>query len=234
MTRCQNCHTSWWRICLLCCAALLAGCQSWANPFYTKPSATPEDIARFGPTANERITKYTEQQKAGPGDPSTHLSKVNELFNKINSERDPAVRAAIIKTVAIYPVPQALALLKMATQDPSSRVRLAAAEGWGLRSETEALEQLQKLYKSDEDLDVRQMAIKSLGKLKQPAAAQVVGSALEDKDPAVQYLAMQSLRDITGKDLGNDVNQWREYMQLPAEQRPQQESLVQQWFPWMR
>jgi hypothetical protein len=46
-----------------------------------------------------------------------------------------------------------------------------------------------------------------------------LGVALEDPDPAMQYRAVNSLRAISGRDLGNDVQQWRLYVkgQLPEE-----------------
>ncbi|MDR0337298.1 MAG: hypothetical protein LBI18_09430, partial [Planctomycetaceae bacterium] len=42
---------------------------------------------------------------------------------------------------------------------------------------------------------------------------QALGEALYDKVPAVRYEAMQSLHKITGKDYGNDINRWIQYVQ---------------------
>jgi hypothetical protein len=39
----------------------------------------------------------------------------------------------------------------------------------------------------------------------------VLARALEDADPAVQYRAVASLKKVSGRDLGNDVNAWREW-----------------------
>jgi len=38
---------------------------------------------------------------------------------------------------------------------------------------------------------------------------------LEDGDPAVQYRAVASLKQVSGRDLGNDVNDWREWAADP-------------------
>ena len=36
--------------------------------------------------------------------------------------------------------------------------------------------------------------------------------ALEDGDPALQRRAIASLRSVTGRDYGENVNLWREYL----------------------
>jgi hypothetical protein len=46
-----------------------------------------------------------------------------------------------------------------------------------------------------------------------------LGEALADTDPAMQYRAVLSLKQITGKDLGDDVHRWQQYVkgELPEE-----------------
>ena len=39
-----------------------------------------------------------------------------------------------------------------------------------------------------------------------------LGEALADADPAMQYRAVLSLKKVTGKDLGNDVDRWQQYV----------------------
>ena len=45
-----------------------------------------------------------------------------------------------------------------------------------------------------------------------PASVGALGQALEDRDPAMQYAAVQSLRDVTDRDFGNDVSRWRQFV----------------------
>jgi hypothetical protein len=40
-----------------------------------------------------------------------------------------------------------------------------------------------------------------------------LGSALEDRDPALQYLAMESLKQVSGRDYGQDSRLWKQYVQ---------------------
>ena len=39
-----------------------------------------------------------------------------------------------------------------------------------------------------------------------------LGEALADADPAMQYRAVLSLKQATGKDLGNSVDRWQQYV----------------------
>jgi HEAT repeat protein len=51
-------------------------------------------------------------------------------------------------------------------------------------------------------------------------AIPVLAEALEDPDPAVQYRAVAALKQVSGRDLGNDVNAWREWAANPGDVEP--------------
>jgi HEAT repeat protein len=162
-------------------------------------------------------------REAGPGtDPSTHESRATELARKIQTERDPLVRAQIVRTIEMYPTRLTSAVLHAATNDPEPAVRIACADAWGKRTSDEAVEHLSELFKKDESIDVRLAAVKGLGSTKNKTAVEKLAPALEDKDPALQLVAVESLKQITGVDLGYDVNKWREYVKAPDAQRPEQ------------
>ena len=73
-------------------------------------------------------------------------------------------------------------------------------------------------------VDVRLAAGRALGQLGGDDAVAALRPALDDPDPALQYRAMQSLREITGKDFGDNVVSWREYVR--GEGAPAEISLV--------
>jgi len=102
--------------------------------------------------------------------------------------------------------------LQAALGDPDPDVRLAACQAWVKRESAEATPGLIGLLNGDLNPEVRLAAAKALGQRKDPAAVPALGNALEDSDPAMQYQAVMSLRQITGKDFGSDVNQWRQYV----------------------
>jgi HEAT repeat protein len=70
-------------------------------------------------------------------------------------------------------------------------------------------------FDSDASIDVRLKALKELGKLRDESAVPVLARALENADPAVQYRAVASLKEVSGRDLGDDVNLWRTWAADP-------------------
>ncbi len=74
---------------------------------------------------------------------------------------------------------------------------------------------LAETLSGDTDMDVRQAAAKALASSHDKEAVAALGAALEDANPAMQYVAVASLKNVTGKDLGNDVNAWRQLAKQP-------------------
>jgi HEAT repeat protein len=75
---------------------------------------------------------------------------------------------------------------------------------------------LSETLAGEQDVDAKLAAVRALGSFQDPLAVQALGAALEDRDPAVQYAAMQSLHHSTGKDLGHDVRRWKDLLRDPA------------------
>ena len=85
----------------------------------------------------------------------------------------------------------------------------------------------------DRDKDVRMAAARGLGQSHEQIAKQALGAALDDNDPAMQHRAMVSLKTVTGKDLGNDVDKWRQYVKT-GNVRPDDRSWAERTFLWWR
>jgi hypothetical protein len=47
--------------------------------------------------------------------------------------------------------------------------------------------------------------------MKTPAAISSLAAALKDRDPAMQYAGVEAMKKVTGEELGNDVEAWRQY-----------------------
>ncbi len=71
---------------------------------------------------------------------------------------------------------------------------------------------LQEALGSETDADVRLAAARALGQTGDAGAVPALGTALEDRDPAMQYRAVSSLRQVAPQDQGNDVDRWRAYI----------------------
>ena len=125
------------------------------------------------------------------------------------------MRCLILDTVAEFETPAAKAICSGALEDPDERVRMAACTAWRKRGGSEAVEQLATRYRTDREIDVRLRALRELGEMGDKEAVPVLAKALEDSDPAVQYRAVGALKKVSGRDLGDDVNKWREWAADP-------------------
>lgn len=205
-------------VALAAVAILLSGCAGW------RPWRNREKEARlaekYGATAKQRIeTLQADAKKAKQGSGADQVSFTRELMREVLEEHDPRVRSEIVQTAATFDTPAAVAICKGALQDPDERVRVAACDVWGERGGAEAVQLLSQRFQTDSELDVRLRAVRMLGKLKDKEAIPVLAKALEDPDPAVQYRAVAALKQVSGRDLGNDVNAWRAWAADPAADR---------------
>lgn len=199
-------------------AFCLAGCASWTPswaPFKDKAKNALER-EKYGLTADQRIEELAERAKAAQAG-SAHLQAefTQELIGTMLAEHDPRVRCKILDAAAGFDTAAATAICKGALDDPDSRVRMAACNAWAKRGGPEAVQLLATRYQADPEIDVRLRALRELGALEDKAAIPVLARALEDPDPAVQYRAVAALKQVSGRDLGDDVNAWREWAADP-------------------
>jgi len=174
------------------------------------------------PSPAERIDSLRKMgKKAGWAKPEEREQIAKELAAAYQDEPDPLIRLEIVRTIGQCRTATADAVLDAALNDSEADVRMVACRAWGTRGGPEAAAKLSEALRSDVDTDVRLTAAQALGETGDPRAVAALGEALEDRDPAMQYQAVQSLRNVTGEDLGNDVNQWRQYVKgeppAPAE-----------------
>lgn len=195
-------------------SVLCAGCASW-SPWKQREKAL-RDQEKYGYTADTRIKKLAERSKAVKSESTqSQLEFTQDLVRMMLEEHDPRVRGKILDTAAEYDTAAATAICKGALEDPSEMVRIKACDVWAKRGGDEAVQLLATRFQTDAELDVRLRALKMLGELKDKQAIPVLARALEDGDPAVQYRAVASLKKVSGRDLGNDVNVWREWAADP-------------------
>jgi hypothetical protein len=211
-------------------AVVLGGCnglsgpnRGWASlPWSKKPAETPDKGTGITPPY-QRMAELRELEKTGPSKSPDEQQRIGrQLAEQFRTEEDPLIRTQMVRTLTQFKTDEACALLRDAMDDNSTDVRIAACRAWGARKGPEAIELLGKRTADDTNVDVRLAAVRALGETGNPGAVPKLAFALEDTDPALQYRAVLSLRKITGKDLGNDVNRWRQYVkgETPATPRP--------------
>ena len=191
-------------------ACVLCGCQSFTNPFAGPP---PAYKSNYGLTPREKIERLEQLAIRLPSkSPSEQQALVKELTTTLTQEPDPLIRKALVSAIGALSDPYSNPTLHAALDDPSSHVRKAACYAWAKRPSEAATNALVGVLQTDEDADVRIAAVWALGQIRSPLALQQLGTALDSTDPALQMAAMRSLRAVTGQDLGNDVNQWHQYL----------------------
>ena len=213
----------------------VVGCQSAPSWTVWPPWGGPvsDHVPGVTPPA-ERIANIRAQgEKARHAGGADREAIARELAAMLRGEEDPMIRAELIRGLAPCQGPEVEQLLSAALKDPATEVRTTACEVWAERGGADAVRQLSEALGSDTDPDVRMAAARALGKTRDPAAVAALGRLLGDADPAMQYRAVESLRLVTGKDLGNDVGRWQQYVrgELPeAQQAPSLAERLRRWF----
>jgi HEAT repeat protein len=212
------------RILLMLCglAAMTAsGCADFDFPSWVPFQGPASDTMPGVVPPRERIEQLKKLSEAAAAATPAERAKISEqLAASIRDEKDPLIRLEIIRTLGRYPGPAADEVLKRALSDPGARIRAVACEAWGKRNSAQAVELLSEALRSDVDADVRLAAAQALGETRNPAAVAALGEALNDSDPAMQYRAVLALKQATGKDLGNSVERWQQYVKGERREEP--------------
>jgi HEAT repeat protein len=188
----------------------------------------------FGPLASVEHSTYSTPQmridairefasRSTGTDSEDQRKLTNQLARQIQIEPDPLVREIIIETIANFRTPLAQQVLQAGLHDEESAVRIASCLALGSQGDPGAVKNLEGTLRGDNDQDVRIAAAEGLGKIKTPDSIQALAIALEDRDPALQFVAVESLKSASGQDFGGDVRAWRKFAtgQNPAiEERP--------------
>ena len=203
-------------------AAMTAGgCADFEFPSWVPFQGPASDQVAGVVPPRERIEKLKKLSDASTAATPAERVKISEqLAGDFGVEKDPLIRLEIIRTLGRYPGPAADAILKAALSDSEAHVRVTACEAWGKRSDARAVALLSETLRSDVDADVRIAAAQALGETKNPAAVAALGEALADTNPAMQYRAVLSLQQATGKNFGDSVERWQQYVKAERREQP--------------
>ncbi|MEX2316634.1 MAG: HEAT repeat domain-containing protein [Pirellulales bacterium] len=202
---------------LLAAASLAAitGCQSMSWPTFW-PFPERELTTYRAPAMRIDAINQFAAQSTGVDSPEQRQI-TDQLARQIQIESDPLVRAAVVQTICEFRTPIAQQVLEAGLADDSQAVRIACCQALGERGAATSVGGLAQALRSDKDVDVRLAAAAALGQIKTSESMQALTVALDDRDPAMQYVGVQSMKSITGKDYGGNVEAWR---QVAAGQSP--------------
>ena len=167
------------------------------------------DDDRYMTTWHEK-EKYLEslREDAGSFPVEEQRKHASALSEQIQSEQVPVVRRELVRTLAYFHVVEAEAGLLDALDDSDPDIRIVACKAWGARPNAAAKTALLKTVRSDEDSDVQAAALRALGNFQGQEVFNELKTALESRDPAIQYAGIQGLRSLTGEDWGEDPETW--------------------------
>ncbi|MEX0939076.1 MAG: HEAT repeat domain-containing protein [Pirellulales bacterium] len=203
-----------WTILLLAISGCANGPPFSPVNWASLPSLWADDEVKLSlVTPSERVAELqaTSENAAGLDD-QAKVRLVAELAGQLPNEADPLVREQIVRTLAALSMPQSISALRMALGDSAPTVRVAACNALGKLPAPEAQAALLEALGSDTDIDVRLAAADALKNFPDRQTVDGLAMALDDRDPALQYRAMQTLREVTGQPLGNSVTAWRQYV----------------------
>lgn len=219
----QKLFVRYWKILALaiCCCAM-GGCRTGplADFYGMNPLRRqgPEET-EYGLTPLARREQIRESAKRLRNLPPAEKIRMGaDLALQLQNETDPIVRADVVRALGKVNTQAAQEALNMAMHDAEVNVRIAACEAWQETGGPDAVAALQELVSSDVNIDVRLAATRALGKFKDPAALQALAIALDDPSPALQYRAMEALKQSSGRDIGHDVVAWRDFVRSTAPQ----------------
>jgi len=217
---------------------LISGCQDgpipenrMLNPWARKQW---EEDESFGPTYYKRMDELATIRAKAPRLADSERERLaQEIIDVYGLDTSPAMRCELVRTLAYLPTGTAQTALAAALADEDSDVRIAACQGLARVQGEESLPLLARTAQTDEHLDVRIAAVRGLGHYREQDAMQALGTALEDSDPAVQKVAIESLRLNTGRDYGNSVPAWKEFLAGGTPSNPPGPSLAERiGWPW--
>ena len=227
--------------CLLSLATLLPGCadgpvpeMKYLNPWARKQWA--EDEQRIT-TYHRKVADLADlRTRAKNMSPAERDENAASLAARLSEEKSPVLRAEFVRTLAALPSPIAQQAVLTATTDEAASVRAIACKALGRTPTAEGFQALSQAVTSDADLDVRVIAARELGKFRGFEAPRALRPALDDRDPALQLAAMQSLEILDGHtEYRRNVAVWREHLDGGNPSPPPAPSLAelaQQYWSW--
>jgi len=194
---------------LVACALVASvGCHSFLG-YRGWPFPERERTTFLTPKMRVDTVRQFARQSDGT-DSQRQRELTDQLARQIQIEPDPLVREAIVRAAAQFRTPLALEIVKAGLGDSSREVRVACCQALAERAEPATVPNLAKTLREDHDMDVRLAAAEALGKIDSPESMAALVVALDDRDPAMQYVGVQSMKSLTGKDYGGDVAVWRQ------------------------
>lgn len=148
---------------------------------------------------------------------------VETLIEKYQDGGEPvAIRAMICRTLGELGDPRAREVLLKAVHHQEAVIKIEACRALGKVGLPEDATVLAQIMTLDLLEDARIAAVEGLADLKShdPRIYRVLLDAMEHDDPAIRLASLNTLRALTGKDLGTEAEAWQRELEPMLEQSP--------------
>lgn len=192
----------------------LAGCKSGPLARDSTAEVMP------GPTFYQRMESLRElEQGIANRDSAEQQRATQQLSSLLREEENAMLRAQAVRVLGQISDPMVETALNLAESDVDPHVRQQVCEVRGKQRTREGVRALARIIENDNDIDVRISAARELRNYRDQEAYAALLKGLQHKDPALQRRSLESIKVASGKDLGNDLKAWEQYVatgQAPA------------------
>ena len=200
---------------LLALVVGLNGCASngaIVDPIIWWDKDDPGDFAKYGPTPSQRIEALQVlANHAGEMSQEKRTEEASKIAKVLPDEQNSMIRVQMLRTLGQLKTPEAFDAIKSSLFDPDSDVRRVAVVSLAETQNPDAIALLGDVLIRDRDHDVRLTAATALGRYSSEGAKQALVPALDARDPAMRYAAIESLKKNSSVDYKGDTAKWREY-----------------------
>lgn len=225
-----------WKAAVLTGAFCLGGCSTfvdditavspeggfWNNMKYRQQllfdRRDPLEVLASSRDGDLRARAYRRLKTTGSEEERAKV--IDLLAEAAKSEKDMVSRLAAVEKLGEFKDPRAFQALQEAFYAPANAqardpvVRIAAVQGMARSGNPNAVPILAEVVVRDPSRDVRLAAADGLGRFQNADAANALVKVLkEERDIALRHKANESLKQITGKQLPPQADQWEAYLQ---------------------
>ncbi|MFT5300212.1 MAG: hypothetical protein ACI87E_000223 [Mariniblastus sp.] len=215
VSRCQ--HQAFSTLALIILGLCCVGCAE--GPFWRTGKLSPWAQNKWAAeelvadTYASRKRKMTESVEAVINAPVEDQQRVAlDLAEVLHRDQILMLRLYSVRMLGKLNCPAAVEALVDASQDHTSDIRIESIKAIENLTADIAIPHLQKMIGSDTDIDVRLAATRALGSFSGRKAIAAISLALDDRDPALQLRAAESLQNVTGEQLGPDIAAWQQFV----------------------
>lgn len=202
---------------VLVATAVSVGCHD--GPLYALKTINPYYLSEWSEDQQLGPTDYQRQEElenvavrmASMSD-ADQKYWIGELKKVVEHDKNPQMRSVAVRAAGGYRGDEFFDFCGKTLSDESVKVRMVTCDVLGRRDDPRSTNLLAETVGGEENADVKMAAIRALGKHQSKEAQMALKTDLDSRDPAVRVACIESLRNSSGQDFGDDPKVWVAYL----------------------